>query len=280
LVAEVQHLFSLPDVAMRLNALVDEPDASNRRIVEVLRLDAGLAATVLRLANSAWYGLSNQVDDLGRAVTLIGHRALRDLVLAVTFIRRFQDIPGQLVNMKTFWDNSVACGVLARNLSLRCHPRDSEQMFLAGLLHKVGRLVFLTARARDYRLVLARAEDDSAPALVAAEHRVFGFCHADVGSALLGFWRLPPLLQEVVAQQYSSGRIGDYPRERAILQVAGDMAHFLSPDIRLQPGAARYEPCFDEVVWMDLGLGPEDARAVLDLSLPQVYELTEIVNAR
>lgn len=278
LVAEVRRLFSLPDVALRLNELVSDPDSSNQQIVEVLQLDTGLAATVLRMANSAWYGLSSQVDSLARAVALIGHSALRDLVLAVAFIQRFRDIPGELVNMKTFWDNSVACGVAARNLARQCRLRDSEQMFLAGLLHKVGRLVFFAARAQDYRLVLARAEDQSEAALVAAERQQFGFCHADLGGELLQLWQLPPRLCSVVAHQYSSGQISDYPRERAILQVAGDMANYLSPDIRLEAAELHYAPQFDDVVWTDLGLQAEDLTQVLDVSLLQTYELIEIIN--
>lgn len=278
LVEEVQHLFSLPDVALRLNELVGDPDTTNKEIVEVLQLDAGLAATVLRLANSAWYGLSSKVDTLSRAVTLIGHGALRDLVLAAAFIKRFQGIPGEFVNMKSFWDNSVACGVVARNLSRRCRLRESEQMFLAGLLHKIGRLVFFEARPRQYREVLAQAADSSEAALVASERQVFGFHHADLGGELLRSWRLPPLLGVVVTHQLDSGVLTDYPRERAILQVAADMARFLSPDIKLGPGEVRYTPRFEEVVWMDLGLTPEAVAEVADISLIQAYELIEIVN--
>lgn len=278
LVAEVQRLFSLPDVALRLNELVGNPDTTNKQIVEVLQLDAGLAATVLRLANSAWYGLANKVDTLSRAITLIGHGALRDLVLAAAFIKRFQGIPGEFVNMKTFWDNSVACGVVARNLSRRCRLHESEQMFLAGLLHKIGRLVFFEARPNQYREVLAQAADNGEAGIVASERKVFGFCYAEVGGELLKLWRLPPILQDVVANQLNSALVTNHPRERAILQVAADMAHFLSPDVKLGPGELRYEPRFEEVVWMDLGLKPEEVTEVADISLIQVYELIEIVN--
>lgn len=279
LIDDVQHLFSLPDVALRLNDLVSNPDTTTPQIVEVLQLDPGLAATALRLANSAWYGLPSKVDTLSRAVTLIGLSALRDLVLAAAFIKRFQGIPGEFVNMKSFWDNSVACGVVARNLAKRCRLTESERMFLAGLLHKIGRLVFFVARPNQYREVLALAEDASEAGIVAAERRTFGFTHAELGGALMAHWQLPPLLQSLVASQLDSERITDYPRERAILEVAADMAHFLSPDIKLGPGqVVNYTPEFDDVVWMDLGLTTEAVMEVADVSLIQAYELIEIVN--
>lgn len=280
LVQEVQSLFSLPDVALRLNEMVGAPDTTNKQIVDVLQLDAGLAATVLRLANSAWYGLPSKVDTLSRAITLIGHGALRDLVLAAAFIKRFQGIPGEFVNMKSFWDNSVACGVVARNLSKRCRLHESEQMFLAGLLHKIGRLVFFEARPNLYREVLSQAEDTSEAAIIASERNVFGFSYAELGGELLKSWRLPPILQNVVANQLQSEKFTDYPRERAILQVAADMARFLSPDIKLGPGELLYKPVFDDVVWMDLGIREEDLMEVADISLIQAYELIEIVNPR
>ena len=278
LVEETQHLFSLPDVALRMNELMNDPDTSNKQIVDVLQLDPGLVATALRLANSAWYGLPSKVDTLSRAVTLIGHSALRDLVLGAAFIKRFQGIPGEFVNMKTFWDNSVACGVVARNLSRRCRLHEGEQMFLAGLLHKIGRLVFFVARPREYREVLARTVDTDAVSLIAAERGVFGFSYMELGGELLKRWHLPPILQDVVANQLNSGHLSNHPRERAVLQVAVDMAHFLSPDIKLGPGEVLYLPRFDDVVWMDLGLTPEDVTEVADISLIQTYELIEIVN--
>ncbi|MEW6676367.1 MAG: HDOD domain-containing protein [Pseudomonadota bacterium] len=280
LVSEVENLFSLPDVALRLNELVSDPDTTNKQIVDVLQLDASLTATVLRLANSAWFGLSSKVDTLSRAITLIGMGALRDLVLAAAFIKRFQGIPGEFVNMKTFWDNSVACGVVSRNLSKRARLATSEQLFLAGLLHKIGRLVFFVARPNAYREVLSQTENDSEASLLAAEKRVFGYTHAQVGGALLKRWQLPALMQNVVANQSNSEQLTDYPRERAILQVASDMAHFLSPDIKLGPGEVLYTPDFPEVVWMDLGLTPADVTEVADISLIQTYELIEIVNPR
>jgi HD-like signal output (HDOD) protein len=278
LVEEVRQLFSLPDVALRLNELVGNPDTTNKEIIDVLQLDTGLAATVLRLANSAWYGLPNKVDTLSRAITLIGHGALRDLVLAAAFIKRFQGIPGEFVNMKSFWDNSVACGVVARNLSRRCRLHESEQMFLAGLLHKIGRLVFLESRPKLYREALLQAADTSEASIIASERRVFGFCYAELGGELLKSWHLPPILQIVVANQLNSDSKTDYPRERAVMQVAADMAHFLSPDIKMGPGEVHYEPEFEDVVWMDLGMTPEDISEVTDLSLIQTYELIEIVN--
>ena len=200
LVLEVEHLFSLPDVAIRINELIDQPDTSTKELVEVVQLDAGISATVLRLANSAWYGLPSRVDTISRAITLIGMKALRDLVLSTSVITTFKGISSEFVDMMDFWDNSVTCGVVTRNLARKCGIRESERMFLAGLMHKVGRLVFYASRPVQYRQVLMD-KDAGEAAIIEAERAVFGFTYAELGGALLRAWRLPESLDEMIAFQ-------------------------------------------------------------------------------
>jgi len=279
LVQEVKHLFSLPDVAMRLNELLDKPETSSRELVEVVQLDAGLAATVLKLANSAWYGLPRKVDNISHAITLIGQQALRDLVLSTAVITNIKGIPEEFVNLLDFWDNSVYCGVVSRNLALKADIRASERMFLAGLLHKVGRLVFYVSRPVQYRQVL-RDRDMGEAAILEAERQVFGFTHADLGSALLRAWRVPPVLDEIVAYQIEPLRCADYPREAAVLHVAADLAFHMSPDIKGRSGPGEYDLSFDEAAWTVLGLERGILVEVMQASLVQAFELLEIVNRR
>lgn len=279
LVQDVKHLFSLPDVAMRLNELLDKPEVSARELVEVVQLDASLAATVLRLANSAWYGLPRKVDTISRAITLIGQQALRDLVLSTAVITNIKGIPEEFVNLLDFWDNSVNCGVVSRNLAKRCGIQASERMFLAGLLHKIGRLVFYASQPVRYRQVL-RDRDMGEAAIVEAERRVFGFTHAELGAALLRAWRVPNVLDEIVAHQIEPLRCRDYQKEAAVLHVAADVAFHMSPDIKGRSSLGDYDLSFDEAAWNLLGLDRGVLVDVMQTSLVQAFELLEIVNRR
>ena len=279
LVQEVHHLFSLPDVAIRLNELIDQPDSTSGQLVEVVQLDAGLAATVLKLANSAWYGLPCKVDTISRAITLIGHQALRDLVLSTAVITSFKGIPEEFVNMLDFWDNSVNCGVVTRNLAQKCGIKASERMFLAGLLHKVGRLVFYASRPVQYRQVLQDREQGEA-AIIEAERRVFGFTYADLGAALLRAWRVPNVLDEIVAFQLYPEQCADYPKEAAVLHVAADIAYHMAPDIKARYQLGDYNLTFDEAAWNSLGLERGTLVELMQTSLLQAFELLEIVNRR
>ncbi len=279
LVQEVDHLFSLPDVAVRLNELNDQPDTSTKQLVDVVQLDAGIAATVLRLANSAWYGLPSRVDTISRAITLIGLKALRDLVLSTSVITTFKGISSEFVDMMDFWDNSVTCGVVTRNLAQRCGVKESERMFLAGLLHKVGRLVFYISRPVQYRQVLMD-KDMGEPAVVEAEHQVFGFSHAELGGALLRHWRVPEALDEVIAYQLNPFEAPYYQKEASILHMAADMAFHMAPDIKARGELGEYNLTFDEDVWASLGQPRESIAEIMQSSLIQSFELLEIVNPR
>jgi HD-like signal output (HDOD) protein len=279
LVQEVEHLFSLPDVALRLNALIDQPDTTTQELVEVVQLDAGIAATVLRLANSAWYGLPSTVDSLARAVTLIGQKALRDLVMSTSVITTFKGISSEFVDMRDFWDNSVTCGVVTRNLAQKCGIREVERMFLVGLLHKVGRLVFYASRPVQYRQVL-QDQKNGEVALVAAEQAIFGFTYAELGAALLRAWRIPAALDEVVEYQLDPLQAPNHAKEAAIVHVAGDIAYHMAPDIKARFELGEYNLTFRESVWDSLGLERTVLAETMQNSLIQSFELLEIINPR
>jgi HD-like signal output (HDOD) protein len=138
LVQEVGTLFSLPDVVVRLNGLIESGNASTAELGEVVELDPGLAAAVLKLANSAWYGLPSNVDTMPAAVMLIGQKALRSLALSASVVKTFRGIPEHMLDMRAFWDRSIACGVIARNLGRACRIEEEERLFIASLLLCVG----------------------------------------------------------------------------------------------------------------------------------------------
>ncbi len=276
---EVETLFSLPDVAIRLNQLIDQPDTSIQDLVEVVQLDAGIAATVLRLANSAWYGLPSKVDTISRAITLIGQKALRDLVMSTSVITTFKGISSEFVDMRDFWDNSVTCGVVTRNLALKSGMRDAERMFLAGLLHKVGRLVFYASRPVQYRQVLQDRANGEA-AIIATEEAVFGFNYAQLGAALLRAWRVPAALDELVEFQLDPLQAPNQPKESAIVHVAGDIAYHMAPDIKARFQLGEYNLTFRESAWEALDLERNVLAEVMQNSLIQAFELLEIINPR
>lgn len=278
LVQEVGALFSLPDAALRLNELMDDPRASLQDMAEVIQRDAGLAAAVLRMANSAYYGLPTKVGSVSLALNLIGQRALRNIVLSVSVTRAFKGLPADLVDMQAFWENSTACGTLARALARRARIANADDLFLAGLLHASGRLVFYARRPVHYREILKGGT--TAQQLAAEERRVFGFDHAELGAALLAAWRLPPLLVTAVAYQLKPMQAPAFIREVAALHVAQDIAACSAPQLKTLKPLEGDLPALDPAVWGRLGLDPASLPVIRQEALLEAVEILEIINPR
>lgn len=278
LAAEVESLFALPDAVLRVQALLDEPDANAHDISTAVELDPGLAAGVLHLANSPLYGQRGRVDAVARAIDLIGRRALREMVLATSVVKVFHAIPEEFVDMPTFWDNSIICGVVAQFIARHLRARDADSLFLAGLLHGVGRLVFYARRPEQYRALLAE-KPGGEKALAAAEQRAFGFTYAHLGAALLRNWNLPERLCAAIEHQLNPETTpAAHAREVAIIHIANDIAASLAPSLKQRETPAPYTPGFDPGAQEILGIANEELEAIRLEALAQTFDIIEIIN--
>lgn len=281
LAREVGKLFTLPDVAVRLNELIASPQSSTRDLAQVVQLDPGLSAALLKVANSAYYGLVSRVDSIARAIAVIGDRELQVMAMAASVVNTFKGLPEDLVDMYGFWDNSVTCGVIARGLGRRCRLLQSERLFMAGLLHGVGKLVFYARRADEYRTLLLELASRDDRTVAAAEVRRFGFDYATLGAELLRAWNLPQVLQVLVAFQLRPLEAPEeFTREAALIHVANDMATHLAPVLRDDASGAEYVPAFDPAAWDRLGLDRDVIPEVIQESALQGVEILDIINPR
>ena len=126
------------------DAMLEDPNVTAKAIGKVMSQDTGLTARLLKIVNSSFYGFTSKIETVSRAVTVIGLRELRGLVLAASAIETFSKIPTEIFNMVRFWRHSVYCGVVAQLLAERCNVLHSERLFVAGLLHDIGKLVVPT----------------------------------------------------------------------------------------------------------------------------------------
>jgi putative nucleotidyltransferase with HDIG domain len=187
-------------------------------------VDPNLTARLLRIANSAFYGFSRKIDTISRAVTVIGTTELYQLVLSVSAVQQFSNIPNELVKMDTFWHHSVYTGLLARSLAARARVLHPERLFVAGLMHDIGSLVLYHQRPEQMRDILLVAEGDE-DVLYHAELERFQFTHASVGGELMGRWLLPVELVDAVKWHHEPEKAENAPMEAHILQLAGQLVN-------------------------------------------------------
>jgi HD-like signal output (HDOD) protein len=141
LVSETATVYSLPLFYEKLTAIINHPRCSIDDIANIITEDQGLTARLLKLANSPMFGYFSKIDTIGKAVTIIGTEQLRDLALAMSVIEIFKNIPKEMFDMESFWQHSIACGIVARSLATYRRETNVERYFAAGILHDVGQLV-------------------------------------------------------------------------------------------------------------------------------------------
>ncbi len=226
--ARIHELPTLPAVIPRILALVEDPGTSARDLSEAIGHDPALASTVLKVANSAYYGFRREVASLERAVALLGFNMVRSLAASIGVIRSLPPrTPGSVFSREGLWAHSVAVGTAARAMALRADRVDGEALFLAGLLHDVGKVVLDVFFPAEFGRALAVAAGSGEP-LHRVERAVLGTDHAEVGGMLLARWNLPEAIRVPVAAHHAAGPPpGACPDALGVLGAADAMAREL-----------------------------------------------------
>ena len=215
-------LASLPDVYTQIVEVLNSPRSSASDLAEMISKDTGLSSRMLKLVNSAFYGFPTRIDEISRAVTLIGTNELTTMALGISVVNAFREIPSSLMSMEGFWRHSIACGVFARLLAKKKVGTSAEQMFVGGLLHDIGRMVMLKQVPVAYAEVIKQARRQQ-ETLASMERRLLGYDHTDVGSLLCKEWRFSKALEEMIAHHHLPGR-GRYGLGCCVVHLADILA--------------------------------------------------------
>jgi len=251
LVAQTTSLVSLPEIYWEIRRMMEDPDASLADFVGLIRLDPGLSAKLLQISNSAFYGLSRQVETISYAVNVLGISLIHDLVLATAVTRSFSGIASEVENLGKFWRRSAYCGLAARALAERLMVLDSERVFTAGLLHDLGHLALCLIAPEEVRQTLAQSATELRP-LDEVQRDRWGFDGCSVGHKLMEAWRLPVSLQEAAGYHRRPALAKDFPAEIAVVHLAwrlamqmdkGDVFEALAP---LDPAASAVVVCSEQ----------------------------------
>lgn len=238
LIVDNIQLLSLPEVCLQVQDMADDPLCAIADLGQVVSHDPALTAVLLKLVNSAYYGFPSRVETASRAISLIGIQALRSLVLSVSVAEVFSRVPPEQMDMVSFWRHSVFCGLVARRLARRCGVLHDERLFIAGLLHDMGRILLLTQLPDQACAVLQGYE--SMP-VCEAERAVLGFDHAELGAALMRLWQLSEGQCDAVACHHAPDRAVMAPCEAAIVHIANAVTNGLEQE-DIDAEVTHYDP--------------------------------------
>ena len=202
----VTEINSLPEVTTRIVEVVEDPRSTAQDMHDIVKHDPALAAKILKIVNSAFYGLPSQIASLDRAIVMLGLSAVKNIALAASLSRLFR--PGSISEhfaARDLWTHCIAVGVCARLLAQRSYGQ-VEETFVAGLVHDMGLLI-------EYQLFPAKlkAVADACHAqpqdFCAAEREGIGADHQAFGAALAAKWKFPPGLRAAIAYHHRTEKL-------------------------------------------------------------------------
>lgn len=262
-------LASFPDIYFKIRETLDSPASSAAHIANMVGKDASLSARLLKMVNSPFYGFPRKIESIARAVVIVGGNEISMLALGISAINAFKDIPPELMNMKDFWLHSVGCGVCAKRLGEAVGGLSGERLFVAGMLHDIGRLILFKKLPHASAESVYYAQANRIP-LYEAEQDVIGFTHAEVGGLLMREWKFPDELTRLAAHHHNPLHCAA-PLEASVIHVA-DM---LSMALGYSPRASNIMPALTGETWRVLGIKPEK---LLDIAARADEELDAIMD--
>lgn len=203
--ARAAALYSRPTVALEIVRLTSEPQVDPRVLKELLEQDPALTCKILRVVNSSFFGLQREVADLNQALSVLGNKPLRLLVLGFSLPNElFAEMAAE--QLEWYWRTTLTRAVAARQLAVELWHEPGDEAFIAGLMHDIGILALLRELGQPYAKLLVGVIHERSD-LAALERDSLGFDHVELSAALMKQWHLPQRLIDAVAAPNDVGRL-------------------------------------------------------------------------
>lgn len=206
---------TLPHVVQRLAAMIGRPTVSTEEIGSIIEKDQVLAAKVLRLANSPFYGFPSRIGSVAHAVIVLGLNVVKGLTLCASALSIMKD-----AGMDQLWRHSLGVAITANLLATRLEIKNPEELFVAGLLHDIGKVVLYVKWPEVGTGIKSVLQAGGDRLLFDVEKDVTGLSHADIGGYLANAWHLPITLREPILYHHDPALAKEAAQQTAIVHVA------------------------------------------------------------
>jgi putative nucleotidyltransferase with HDIG domain len=251
----VGDLPAMPHIAAQVLEKLSDDDVNPKEINELITRDQALAARVLKVANSPFYGASRSIATLKDAVMFMGFDSIRALIMTAVLKSMYAKVG---LAEKLLWEHSVGCGLAARKIAEQIRYRFKDEAYLAGLMHDVGKTALFLHAPDDMRQIMEGVYNDGLDFFEAEQSR-FGFNHALVGGAIAANWRFTSGIEDAIARHHQPELASSAVELTQIVSAANSICH------KLEVGPIR-KPDLDIANVKSikaLGLSPERLEQIL-----------------
>jgi len=220
-VARLNGIATLPEVTAKIIATVEDPKSSAALLNKIVSHDPALVARILKVVNSAFYGLPGQVSSVDRAIVMLGLNAIKNIAVAASLGQMFRGVKlCEGYTAKDLWKHCLGTAVVARELAKRAKLPLTEQAFLCGMIHDIGVLIALQTWPEQLKAVCERAQTSGK--FLECEQAIVGVDHAQLGEAVTKRWQFPQSCQLVAALHHHPEKAPEAERALVMLTYIAD----------------------------------------------------------
>lgn len=191
---------SIPELYTEIMDAMNDPDVSIDTIADIIGKDMSMAAKILQVVNSAFFGIPHHVTNLNEAITILGIDIVRSLVLGASIFEKVDKSLHKIIPVENLWNQAFYTSLYAKKIAEYEQVSDKEidYCFMGGLLHKIGIVVLASNMPEEYKKVAGIVKETGMP-LYKAEEEIFMSHHGEIGGYVLSLWGLPDPIVEGVA---------------------------------------------------------------------------------
>ncbi len=228
LIGNIRNLPTPPIVFEQIQKVLNEPDTSVGDVASILSEDPAMSVKVLKLTNSAFYGLQREVDSVKHAVMIIGLEAVKNLVLSASVLNMFKADQSNKEYHEVFWRHSLSTAFASRIIAKRFQKGkvfNPDPAFSAGLIHDIGKIVVCCFLPDEFKTIQDKMQKDPSASEYDAEKSVLGFAHCQIGKELSTQWKLPIRMADAIGFHHNPNDPNDSQDLAYLLGLADYVAH-------------------------------------------------------
>lgn len=266
IVNRVKDMPVLPNRVNRIIELTEDPDSTIHDLEKEILKDQSLTSSILRLANSAYYGYPRKIDTVSQATILLGFQTIKSMTLASTVSKMMvHELKGYALEKNGLWTQSQTCAIISRYIAQEVKFSNPEAAYIAGLLRDIGKTILNYYVENEYNAIINKVEYGNI-SFLDAEEEILGFNHAQIGEKIAEKWNFPEELVEAIGLHHTPEKSTINPKLVSLVHIADAITMMIGVSIGADGLKYNFSPFALET--LD-NFNPED----LDQIISNAYDL-------